>query len=123
VASVASDVHIADLPPYTRNQVKAGIVTDDKAAAEGLVSRLRGQAAACRAAATPTTTPTPSITPTPTSTKKPAKGDKAKTTPTPSAGSSVAVAGSTATSTASPTGTADPGSDGAATSEDCRGLG
>jgi len=109
VASVAADVPLADLPPYTRNQVKQGIVTDDEVAAEGVVDRLRVQAASCRAAIA-AATPTPTPTPTPTSTAK----AKAKATAT-----------AKATPVATPT-TAVPtasGTDGAATSEDCRGLG
>jgi hypothetical protein len=118
VASVAADVPISDLPPYTRNQVEQGIVTDDELAAEGVVERLRVQAASCRAAlATPTPTTTPTVsgstaTPTPTVTSSPkpaaAKATAAPTTPV-----------ATPTTTASAT----SGTDGTVTSEDCRGLG
>lgn len=113
VASVAPDIPLNDLPAYTRNQVKQGIVTDDETAAQRWVSRLRLQAAACRAAlATPTVTPTPTTAPT----GSPSKSSTAKSTgPTATSG--------TATASSSPSGSAAPGTDGTATSEDCRGLG
>jgi len=117
VASVAADVHVADLPPYTRNLVNAGIVTNDKASAESLVNRLRGQAAACLAAANPTPSPTATPTPSPTATKKTAKAGKGTKTTAP------ATPSPSPTVTATPTSSAVPGSDGAAISEDCRGLG
>jgi PPM family protein phosphatase len=123
VASVAADVPINDLPPYTRNQVEQGIVTDDELSAEGVVDRLRVQAASCRAAlATPT--PTPSVTATASSTTSKPTGTA---TPRPTTSPTVATARTTATTTpvATPTTTvsAAPGTDGTATSEDCRGLG
>jgi serine/threonine protein phosphatase PrpC len=123
VASVAADVPVADLPPYTRNQVEQGIVTDDEVAAQGVVDRLRVQAASCRAALstpTPTVTPTLTATPTPTSTAKTTA--KATTSPKPT---NAAASAAATTPVATPT-TAVPtasGTDGAATSEDCRGLG
>jgi protein phosphatase len=134
VASVAADVPVSDLPPYTRNQVEQGIVTDDEVAAQGVVQRLRAQAESCRnALATPTptvtATPTPSPTPTGKATtpgKTPAK-TPAKTPPTgtPTPGGTIAAAGGTGTPVATPTTTSSDGtgSDGTATSEDCRGLG
>jgi serine/threonine protein phosphatase PrpC len=125
VASVAADIPIADLPPYTRNQVKQGIVTDDELAAEGVVDRLRTQAASCRAAlATPTPTPTPTApTPTPSATPKAGAKPSATTTPKPTVASVGAAATTTPVATPTTTATAAPGTDGTATSEDCRGLG
>jgi protein phosphatase len=127
VASVASDVPVADLPPYTRNQVEQGIVTDDEVAAQGVVDRLRVQAASCRAALstpTPTVTPTPSATPTPTSTAKTTAKATAKATTSPKPTNAAASAAAT-TPVATPTNAVPTasGTDGAATSEDCRGLG
>ncbi|HST83877.1 MAG TPA: PP2C family serine/threonine-protein phosphatase [Kineosporiaceae bacterium] len=121
VASVAADVPLADLPPWTRNQVEQGIVTDDEIAAEGVVDRLRVQAANCRAALAtppPTATPTPSATATAKATASSTTSPKpTKATATASAAATTpAVTPSTAAPTASATG-------GAVTSEDCRGLG
>jgi serine/threonine protein phosphatase PrpC len=129
VASSAPDLHLSDLPPYSRNQVQKGIVTNDEAGAKVVVDRLRGEAAACRAAATPTTIPTPTITPsgTPTATAtRPSRqtsdaiGSSAKATATNAAATTAPV---TSTATATPTTTPTPTTSGAATSEDCRGLG
>jgi PPM family protein phosphatase len=122
LSSVAtpSDVRVEDLPPYTQNLVKAGIVTNDKAAAESLVSRLRDQAAACRAANVTPVSPSPSVTgPTtpPTTRATGTRAPKAPTTTTPPPNAAVG----SGTSTVAPTGV--PGSDGAAIPEDCRGLG
>jgi protein phosphatase len=112
VASVAPDVPLADLPPYTRNRVQEGIVADSEPAARTAVASLRAQAQECRAAlATPTPTPTPSTGPT---TKSPTRAAGAPT-PTP-----------TTTATApTPSGTATPlpGTDGTVSAEDCQGLG
>ena len=123
VASVAADIPISDLPPYTRNQVEQGIVTDDEIAAEGVVDRLRVQAASCRAAlATPTPTPTATITPTPT-TGKGTTTAKPTTTPAPNTLSSASSTATTTVETPTTTSSAIPGTDGTVTSEDCRGLG
>jgi PPM family protein phosphatase len=128
VASVAADIPLNDLPPYTRNQVEQGIVTDDEMSAEGVVDRLRVQAASCRAALitptpTPTATPTPTVTPTAVATATGTATTKPTVTTSPRP--SVAVASSTSTVVATPTTTSSavPGTEGTATSEDCRGLG
>jgi PPM family protein phosphatase len=111
VASIATDVPVQDLPPYTRTQVKQGIVTDNQIAAESVVAQLREQAVACRAAAN-ATTPTPGVTPTP---KTP------KVTTSPGATPSPSVTGTPAVTPApTPTGS---GTNGALPAEDCRGLG
>ena len=120
------NVPVSDLPPYTRNQVEQGIVTDDEVAAQGVVERLRVQAQSCRnALTTPTPTPTPSTVPsltrTPTGSPSPVQPTAA-----PTSGATIAAAaGSTTTPTVTPTTLASvaPETDGAATSEDCRGLG
>jgi serine/threonine protein phosphatase PrpC len=111
VASLAPDVPVSELPPYTQNQVKQGIVTDDEAAAKAVVVRLRALAAACKAAATPKPTATPTTKPT----TKPAKAPT-KAAPTKAAASKAATTAATPSSSAT-------GTDGAATAEDCRGLG
>jgi PPM family protein phosphatase len=117
----ASDVRVDDLPPYTQNLVKAGIVTNDKAAAESLVNRLRDQAAACRAANATPVPPAPGVTgSTATPTSRPT-GTRTPPKPGATTTSADAAAGG-GTSTATPTSSV-PGSDGAAIPEDCRGLG
>ncbi len=66
VVEVASDVPVTDLPSYAREQVQRGIVADSRTNAHTIVSSLREQAEACRAArATPTTSPSPSATSSP----------------------------------------------------------
>jgi PPM family protein phosphatase len=95
VASVAADLPLAQLPPYTRSQVEDRIVADSESEAQGVVANLRQVAADCRAVtATPTPSTGPTTTPTTDAKNKPAA------TPTP-----------TVTST-----------DGTS-AEDCRGLG
>ena len=113
VASVAPDVPLSDLPPYTRNQVKQGIVAESESAAQGVVQRLRNQAALCRAAATPTASTTP--TPTATATGKPKsstnKSSTNKSAPSP-----------TKTTTSPTPSTSATGTSGTWSAEDCRGL-
>jgi serine/threonine protein phosphatase PrpC len=121
VASVAADVPLSDLPAYTRNQVKQGIVTDDEVSAEGVVDRLRSQARSCQAAlAIPTPTPTPTrTTAAPTTTGK-APTPTVTTSPKPAA---VTVSTTATTPTPTTTSSAGSGADGTVTSEDCQGLG
>jgi serine/threonine protein phosphatase PrpC len=117
VASLAPDVPLSALPPYTRNQVQQGIVTDDEGAAQGLVTQLRAQAAACQAATTPTPTPTATTTtPVPRPTKASTKA-ASRTTPRTSA-PVVPVAPAT-----TPTATGSAAGNSGTTAEDCQGLG
>jgi protein phosphatase len=117
VASIAPDVPVSDLPPYTRNQVRQGITASDESAAQGVVQRLREEAAACQAAATPTATPTVTPTTAPTTTTKP------KSTTARGAASTKSATSGAATVTSTPTTTATPTTSGTVTAEDCRGLG
>jgi protein phosphatase len=117
VASLAPDVPLSALPPYTRNQVQQGIVTDDEGAAQGLVTQLRAQAAACQAATTPTPTPTATTTtPVPRPTRASTKA-ASRTTPRTSA-PVVPVAPAT-----TPTATGSAAGNSGTTAEDCQGLG
>jgi protein phosphatase len=120
VASLAPDVPIRDLPPYTRNQVQQGIVTDDERAAKVVVARLRAQAVTCRAAtATPTATPTPTTKPT---TKPPTKPPTTKAAKAPARKAAASKASTTAPTASGSAGATTPAG-GDATAEDCRGLG
>jgi PPM family protein phosphatase len=71
VDRVFSDVQVADLPRWWREQVAKGIVADDEPAAVDIVDRLRNQACEQQASTTPTpstgatTSPTPDRTPSP----------------------------------------------------------
>ena len=60
VDRVFSDVQVAALPPFYRQQVAKGIVADDEPAALGIVDRLRDQACQAQASPSPTTGPTTS---------------------------------------------------------------
>jgi protein phosphatase len=139
VASIATDVPLSDLGAYTRNKVKQGVVMDDEAAAQNYVQQLRGQAAACRAAATPSPTATPTPTPTPTPTTSPTGTPKTKATTSSSTSKSAAdklasaqaavdaaaasaSSAAAASASATPSSPASPTTGGTATSEDCQGL-
>jgi serine/threonine protein phosphatase PrpC len=63
VDEVLNDIPVTDLPQYSRDRVRNGIVADTHADALGIVSTLRDQAAVCRAStATASPAPTGSMT-------------------------------------------------------------
>lgn len=84
VSTTVQDIPVADLPTYTQQQVRQGIVADTAKQAWTIVGNLSKAADACRAARTPTPTPTPSTTPstTPAASATP----KPTVSPTPSGG-------------------------------------
>jgi len=78
VDEVLSDIPVTDLPQYSRERVRNGIVADTHDQALTIVDTLREQAAACRAA---TSLPTTIATPTATGTATPAATRTGSTTP------------------------------------------
>jgi protein phosphatase len=86
------DVPVNDLPQYSRDRIRHGIVADNRVEALRIVSNLRDQAATCRAVSNPTaaTTPIASATPVPSGTNMPKANaptqqeiDPGHATPTP----------------------------------------
>jgi serine/threonine protein phosphatase PrpC len=75
IDQVINDIPVTTLPQYSQDRVRNGIVADTHAEALNIISNLREQAAACRAAsAAVTTSPTGTPTATPTGTATAAPG-------------------------------------------------
>ncbi|NLT56973.1 MAG: serine/threonine-protein phosphatase [Actinomycetales bacterium] len=110
--SVARDVPVRELPTYSRQRVTQGIVAEDRASADQIITTLREQVAACRAARAGHSpeTPSPRVGESPTGTK-----DGTRTPGTTTA---------TTTPTTSPTGTGTaPRTSDPPSPEDCGGIG
>jgi PPM family protein phosphatase len=97
------DIRLSDLPTYQRRRVEAAIATSGLDDARRIVTNLRQQAEACRAARSGSPTPSPSAagTPSPTTTAAaaPTGSTPSATPPSPSPG---------ATTSPSPSGTPSP---------------
>lgn len=123
VQSVADDVPVEDLPSYSRKLLSEGILADNERSAQGIVTRLREQAQACRAARKPTPSPTPTG---PQDTRRPAG---TRTSPGGDGGSATArTPGATAPATTMPSPDAQdplPGESPSSpvSAEDCGGIG
>jgi protein phosphatase len=104
VHSVARDLPLADLPRYSQQRVRQGIVADDETSARAIVATLREQALACRAATADEPPPGDDTGPRP----SPTPGTPTPTTASPTAGTDL---GPAAPSLSTPS------------AEDCGGIG